>query len=147
MSVVSLRIDPTFRRPVYQVEDQRYDLLGEWLTTDLGTFFLVTLDALAMADDAARGEPPFEVWSSENYAVSFTPSALLITNSWVPGAEGEFPADVARAAIEDYWRFLVAQPERSVVREYRPDLPEWQANLLRWEEKRGRPHPYRGRLF
>lgn len=147
MSVVSLRIDPEFRRPVYQVEDQRYDLLGEWLTTDLGTFFLVTLDALAMADDVARGEPPFEQWESENYTVSFTPSALLITNSWVPGAEGEFPAAVARSAIEDYWRFLVAQPERSVVREYRPDLPEWQANLLRWEEKWGRTHPYRGRLF
>ena len=147
MSVVSLRIDPTFRRPVYEVEDQRYDLLGEWLTTDLGTFFLVALDALAMADDVARGEPPFEEWSSENYAVSFKPSALLISNSWVPRAEGKFAADVARAAIEDYWRFLVAQPERSVVREYRPDLPEWQANLLRWEEKWGRPHPYRGRLF
>jgi hypothetical protein len=147
VSVVSLRIDPTFRRPVYEVEEQRYDLLGEWLTTDLGTFFLVTLDALAMADDVARSEPPFDEWSSENYAVSFTPSALRITNLWVPGAEGEFPADVARAAIEDYWRFLVAQPERSVVREYRPDLPEWQANLLRWEEKWGRPHPYRGRLF
>jgi hypothetical protein len=147
VSVVSLRIDPTFRRPVYQVEDQRYDLLGEWLTTDLGTFFLVTLDALAMTDDVARGEPPFDEWSSENYAVSFTPSALRIANLWVPGAEGEFPADVARAAIEDYWRFLVAQPERSVVREYRPDLPEWQANLLRWEEKWGRPHPYRGRFF
>jgi hypothetical protein len=65
----------------------------------------------------------------------------------VPGAEGEFPADVARAAIEDYWRFLVAQPERPAVREYRPDFPEWQADLLRWEEKWGRTHPYRGRLF
>ncbi len=147
MSVVSLRIDPTYRRPVYHVEDQRYDLLGEWLTTDIGTFFLVALDALAMADDVAHGRPPFDEWSSENYAVSFTPSALLITNLWVPGAEGEFPAGVAREAIEDYWSFLVGQPERDVVREYRPDLPEWQANLLRWEEKWGRPHPYRGRLF
>ncbi|WP_240669957.1 hypothetical protein [Actinoplanes solisilvae] len=142
-----MRIDPTYRRPVYHVEDQRYDLLGEWLTTDIGTFFLVALDALAMADDVAHGRPPFDEWSSENYAVSFTPSALLITNLWVPGAEGEFPAGVAREAIEDYWSFLVGQPERDVVREYRPDLPEWQANLLRWEEKWGRPHPYRGRLF
>jgi hypothetical protein len=66
---------------------------------------------------------------------------------WVPSAEGEVPADVARAAIEDSWRFLVAQPERPAIRAYRPDLPEWQADLLRWEEKRGRPHPYRGRLF
>ncbi|MEU8819658.1 hypothetical protein [Actinoplanes sp. NPDC048796] len=147
MSVVSLRIDPTFRRPVYQVDDQRYDLLGEWLTTDLGTFFIVILDALAMADEVARGEPPFEQWSSENYAVSFTPTALLITNLWVPGAEGEFPADIARTAIEDYWRFLVAQPEPPAIREYRPDLPEWQADLLRWEEGQGRAHPYRGRLF
>ena len=115
MSVVSLGIDPTYGLPVYQVEDQRYDLLGQWLTADLDRFFLVTLDALAMADDVARGEPPFEEWSSENYAVSFTPSALLITNLWVPGAEGEFTADVARAAVEGYWRFLVAQPERPAV--------------------------------
>jgi hypothetical protein len=43
-----------------------------------------------------------------------------------------------QAAIEDYQRFLVAQPERSVVREYRPDLPEWQADLLRRDEKWGR---------
>jgi hypothetical protein len=147
VSVVSLRIDPTFHRPVYQVEDQRYDLLGEWLTTDLGTFFIVILDALAMADEVARGELPFDEWSSENYAVSFTPAALLISNLWVPGAEGEFPADVARTAIEEYWRFLVVQPEPPAIREYRPDLPEWQADLLRWEERQGRPHPYRGRLF
>ncbi len=147
MSVVSLRIDPTYGRPVFQVEDKRYDLLGEWLTTDLGTFFLATLDALAMADEVARGEPPFEEWSSENYDVSFTPSALSITNVWVPGAGGEFPADVARVAIEDYWRFLAALPEVQSVRQYRPDLPKWQANLLRWEEKWGRTHPYRGRLF
>ena len=147
MGVVSLGIDPTYGLPVYEVEDQRYDLLGQWLTADLDRFFLATLDALAMADDVARGEPPFEQWSSENYAVSFTPSALLITNLWSPGAEGEFPADVARAALEDYWRFLVALPERRAVREYRPDLPKWQADLLRWEEKWGRTHPYRGRLF
>ncbi|GAA0484553.1 hypothetical protein Ade02nite_87770 [Paractinoplanes deccanensis] len=37
-----MRIDPTFRRSVYQVAEQRYDPLGEWLTTDLGTFFLVS---------------------------------------------------------------------------------------------------------
>jgi hypothetical protein len=49
--------------------------------------------------------------------------------------------------LEDYWRFLVAQPERPAVREHRPDLPEWQADLHWWEEKWGRAHPYRGRLF
>jgi hypothetical protein len=49
-------------------------------------------------------------------------------NLWVPGAEGDFPADVARTAIEDYWRFRVAPPERPVVRECRPDLPDWEAN-------------------
>lgn len=147
MSVVNVRIDPTLRRPVYEVEDPRYDLLGEWLTTDLGTFFLVTLDALAMADEVTRGEAPFEEWSSENYSVSFTPATLRIVNLWVPDASGDFPSETARTAIEDYWRFLVSQPERNVVREYRPDLPEWQATLLRWEEKWGRTHPYRGRLF
>ena len=147
VSVVGFRMDPRFNRPDYQVADPRLDLLGEWIVTDLGTFFLVVLDALAMADDVARGEEPFEEWSSENYEVSFTTALLLIRNLWVPGAEGAFPADTARTAIEEYWHFLVGQPERVGVREYRPDLPEWQANLVRWEEKWGRSHPYRGRLF
>ena len=147
VSVVSFTMDPRFNRPSFQAADRRYDLLGEWMIADLSRFFLVVLDALAMADDVARGQQPFEEWSSENYEVSFTPSALRIANMWVPGAEGEFPADVARAAIEDYWQFLVAQPERPVVREFRPDLPEWEASLVRWEEKWGRVHPYRGRLF
>ncbi|WP_433378553.1 hypothetical protein ACQPZX_11890 [Actinoplanes sp. CA-142083] len=147
VSVVSFGMDPEFNRPVPRVADERYVLLAEWIVTDLGTFFLALLDALAMADEVARGEEPFEEWSSENYEVSFTPSALRIRNLWVPGSQGEFPAETARAAIEDYWRFLAAQPERAGVREYRPDLPEWQASLARWEEKWGRTHPYRGRLF
>ena len=37
MGVVSLGIDPTYGLPVYEVEDQRYDLLGQWLTADLDT--------------------------------------------------------------------------------------------------------------
>jgi hypothetical protein len=65
----------------------------------------------------------------------------------VPGAEGEFPADPARPTIEDYWRFLVSQPERAVVRDFGPELPEFPANLEVWEKDRGRVHPYRGRLF
>jgi hypothetical protein len=140
-------MDPEFNRPDYQVTDERYDLLAEWTVTDLGTFFFVVLDALAMAAEVERGEEPFEEWSSENYEVSFTPSALRIRNLWVPGAEGEFPAGLARTTIEDYWRFLVEQPERAVVREFRPDLPEWRANLELWEKEWGRAHPYRGRLF
>ncbi|GGK79614.1 hypothetical protein [Mangrovihabitans endophyticus] len=59
----------------------------------------------------------------------------------MPGAEDEFAADVARTAIEDYWQFLVAQPQPQAIREYCPDLPEWQADLLRWEERQGPPTP------
>jgi hypothetical protein len=147
VSVVSFRMDPEFNRPDYQVTDARYDLLAEWVVTDLGTFFFVVLDALAMSAEVARGEEPFEEWTSENYEVSFTRSVLRIRNLWVPGAEGEFPADLARTTIEDYWHFLVEQPERAVVRDFRPDLPEWQANLELWEKEWGRVHPYRGSFF
>jgi hypothetical protein len=85
VSVVSFRMDPEFNRPDYQVTDARYDLLAEWAVTDLGTFFFVVLDALAMAAEVARGEEPFDEWSSENYEVSFTPSVLRLRNLWVPG--------------------------------------------------------------
>src|SRR5689334_17604478 len=65
VSVISFGLTPR-NRPSYQVTDKRYDLLGEWLTTDLSRFFVVVLDALAMADDVAEGRPPFEEWTSEN---------------------------------------------------------------------------------
>lgn len=146
MSPIRFSMDQ-FNLPLYHVDDKKFDALGEWVTTDVSRFFLVCLDALAMADDVANGRPPFEEWSSENYEVTFTPQSFRVTNLWVPGAEGEYPVDEVREVIEEYWRFLVSQPERDVVREYRPDLPEWEANLLRWEEKWERTHPYRGRFF
>jgi hypothetical protein len=134
-------------RPSPHLTDKRDERLAEWVIADISHHFIVCLDALAMADDVARGRPPFEEWSSDNYEVSFTPSTFTVSNNWIPGSEATYPMDQVRAVIEDYWRFLVGQPERTVVRQYRPDLPEWEASLVRWEEKWGRTHPYRGRFF
>ncbi len=69
--------------------------------------------------------------------------------AWKPkagnsGVSTFFPDDWTPAQVDNA---VSAQPERPAVREHRPDLPEWQADLLRWEEKWGRTHPYRGRLF
>jgi hypothetical protein len=136
-----------YNAPVYQVSDAQFGALGEWVMMDISRYFLTCLDALAMVDDVIHGREPFEEWSSENYEVSFAPATFTVSNNWVQGAEGRYPTDLVRSVIEDYWRFLAGQPERTVVRQYRPDLPEWEASLVRWEEKWGRTHPYRGRFF
>lgn len=146
MSFIRFSLDQ-FNLPLFQVDDKRYETLGAWLISDVSRYFLVCLDGLAMVDDVANGRPPFEEWSSENYDVSFAPERVSFRNLWLEDQHGEYAVDEVREALESYWRFLVSLPERQLIREYRPDLPEWQASLLRWEEKWGRTHPYRGRLF
>src|SRR5262249_7351943 len=104
--------------------------------------------ALAMLSEVSAGQPPFEPWDSENYTVRFASTGVSIQNDWVEHEHGEFSVADVREAVEDYWRFLESLPENpNLVREYRPDLPESQAALLRWEEKWDRTHPYRGSLF
>jgi len=136
-----------YRLPVAEVDDERYRRLVNWMITDVSVHPQVALDALAMIDDVANGRPPFEEWSSENYEVSFTSDGLTFQNVWLPHDNGNYTVEEARQAFEEYWRFLVSLPDRGLIREYRPDLPEWQADLLMWEETWGRAHPYRGRLF
>lgn len=137
-----------FGLPVFQAGDKRFDALGSWLTTDISTHALVALDALAMLADVAQGRPPFEEWSSDNYEVTFEPGGVSISNQWVDSEHGRYPLPEFREALEQYWAFLRNSPDNPhVVREFHPDLPHWEAALLRWEEKWGRPHPDRGRLF
>lgn len=134
--------------PTFQVSDPSYNALGGWLISDISRYMLVALDALAMIDDVSHGEEPFEQWSSENYVVNISPKGVTLSDVWTEGDRSEYPVADVRSALEDYWRFLSSQPENpNLVREYRPDLPEWQADLARWEEKWERTHPYRGRLF
>ncbi|MDR7278977.1 hypothetical protein [Catenuloplanes atrovinosus] len=146
MGPVTFSMDQ-YNAPIYHATDERYELLGQWAMMDISRYFLACLDALAMIDDVTHGRAPFEEWSSDNYEVTFTSSTFAVSNNWIPGRSQSYPIDVVRSVVEDYWRFLVEQPERNVTRQYRPDLPEWQAGLVRWEEKWGRPHPYRGRFF
>jgi hypothetical protein len=137
-----------FRLPLFEVTDQRYRALGAWLITDISVYHSVCLDALAMVDDVSHGRPIEDEWDSDKYAVSFTAGGVEFQNEWVPGEGGRYTLDEVREAVEAYWRFLVSRPENpDLVREYRPDLPTWQAELVQWEERWGRPHPYRGRLF
>lgn len=147
MAVMTFYMDEEFRSPRFRTEEKGYNPLGEWVIADISQYFFVCLDALAMIDDVANGNPPFEEWSSENYEVTFSPQGFSVKNIWVENWGGDYPVETVREVIEEYWRFLVSQPERDVVREYRPDLPEWQANLMQWEEQWGRVHPYRGRFF
>lgn len=146
MSVISFSLDQ-HRLPLAHVDNERYQPLGGWLITDISIHLGACLDALAMIDDVVDGRPPFEEWSSENYEVSFTPQGFAFRNLWVESDHGQYSIEEIREAVEAYWRFLASQPDRGLIREYRPDLPEREAALLRWEEKWGRPHPYRGRLF
>ncbi|MEU0152653.1 hypothetical protein [Micromonospora fulviviridis] len=137
-----------FGLPVYEADDPRYEALGVWLITDVSRSFLVCLDGLAMVDDVSHGQPPFEEWSSDKFDVTFGSDGVSMRNQWLEYQHGEYTVTEVREVLERYWGFLVSVPERThLIREYRPDLPEWQAALLRWEERWGRPHPYRGRLF
>ena len=146
MSFISFSLNQ-YRLPLFHVDDDRYRALGAWIITDISRHMLVCLDALEMIEDVAHGRLPQEEWSSENYEVSFTPQGFSFRNLWLSDDTGQYTVDEAREAFEEYWRFLVSLPERGFIREYRPELPEWQADLLRWGEKWGRTDPYRGRLF
>ncbi|MFI5835447.1 hypothetical protein ACIA5A_17405 [Micromonospora sp. NPDC051300] len=147
MTFISFSADE-FGLPLFDVADQRYRALGAWLVTDISVYHSVCLDALAMIDDVAHGRTRDDEWDSDKYEVSFTPAGIEFDNEWVEGEHGRYPLDETREAVEAYWRFLAGRPENpDLIREYRPDLPRWQAELAQWEERWGRPHPYRGRLF
>ncbi|MEU1842320.1 hypothetical protein [Micromonospora sediminicola] len=137
-----------FGLPLFQATDARYEALGVWLASDISVYFRVCLDALAMIDDVSNGRAPFEEWSSDKFDVHFGTHRVTLQNQWLEFQHGEYPVTEVREVLERYWRFLVSLPERThLVREYRPDLPQWQADLIRWEETWKLPHPYRGRLF
>lgn len=136
-----------FRLPCCSADDERMQRLGNWITTDVSIYKGVCLDALATVADVEAGRP-VEPWDSENYTVDFSDSRVSIQNQWVEMERGEFSIAEVRETVVDYWEFLVAIPDNpDLVREFRPDLPEWQAALLRWEQTWKRPHPYRGTLF
>lgn len=146
MSFMSFSLD-NLRLPLYQADDGKYQPLGAWIITDISIYKGVCLDALAMIADVSADRPPFEVWDSENYTVNFSPTGISIQNNYVEHEHGDFTVAGAREAVENYWRFLVGIPDNPhLIREYRPDLPEWQAAVMQWEERWGRPHPYRGIL-
>ncbi len=85
--------------------------------------------------------------SGEGYAVTRTPDGLRFSPELATG-EATYTIVEVREALEGYWEFMSTLPENpNIRREYRPDLPPWQAALLYWEEQHGRPHPYGDRLF
>lgn len=147
MNFVAFSLDQ-FELPIFRVDDKRYETLGAWLITDISVYFGACLDALALIDDVANGRQPAEEWSSDTFDVTFPAEHVSLRSQWPADRHGEYPVPEVREVLERYWRFLVSRPENpDLIREYRPDLPRWQAELLQWEERWGRPHPYRARLF
>lgn len=147
MSFISFSLGP-YNLPTYHIKDDRYMTLGVWLITDISIYLQTCLDGLAMLDDVIHGREPFEEWSSDKFDVSFRPDGVTLQNLWLEDQHGEYSIEETREALESYWVFLMNTPEdKALIREYHPELPQWQADLLQWEETWGRPHPYRGRLF
>ncbi|GIF45597.1 hypothetical protein DFJ67_0769 [Asanoa ferruginea] len=145
MSFISFSLD-RYNLPLFDVTDARYTALGAWIIGDISVYMRVCLDALAAVDDAASGRP-VEPWGSDHYEVTIDANGLRFTNLHA-GERGDYPLAEARPAIEEYWSFLVARPEKpGLVRSYWPELPTWQAELRQWEQTWNRRHPYRGRLF
>ncbi|POM26738.1 hypothetical protein BTM25_11440 [Actinomadura rubteroloni] len=147
MSFISFSLDPEFRMPLYHATDEKYRTLGAWILADISTNKRVALDALATIADVEAGRP-HEPWDSENYTVGFGAAGIEIQNDWVPNERGAYSLAELKEAIETYWKFLVSIPDNpDLIREFRPDLPEWQAAVLAWEDTWKRPHPCRGVLF
>jgi hypothetical protein len=145
MSLIRFSLDQ-YNLPVFQASDPKYRALGVWLILDVSVDYDVCLDALADVDDISRGRP-VEHWDSEHFEVAINTNGITFDNYHVDES-GSYSLDELRSALEEYWRFLVARPEEpGVVRPYWPDLPLWQADLLLWEQRNERKHPYRGRLF
>ncbi|MGW4154817.1 hypothetical protein ACWEDF_16855 [Micromonospora chersina] len=144
---ISFSLDK-YRLPLFQVADQRYRALGAWLITDVSIYHAACLDALAMIDDVSHGRQPFEEWSSDKYDAALASDGIDFENQWVAGEKGRYSLEELREAVEAYWTFLAGRLDsRHLIREYHPELPLWHAELLQWEERWGRSHPYRGRLF
>ncbi|MBO2446091.1 hypothetical protein J4573_03250 [Actinomadura barringtoniae] len=148
MSFISFSLDPEFRMPLYHANDKKYQALGAWILADISNNKRVALDALATIADIEAGRPLTEPWDSENYTVDFGPAGVEIQNDWVSHESGSYSLAELKEAIETYWKFLASIPDNpDLIREFRPDLPEWQAAILSWEDTWKRPHPYRGKLF
>ncbi|WP_202124920.1 hypothetical protein [Actinomadura physcomitrii] len=146
--MLTFSLDEYYRLPLFEVDDERHRALGGWITTDISIYKRTCLDALAVVADLVAGQPPSEEWSSENYEVAFGPWGLRFQNVWGPDQRGEYTLAEVKEAVEEYWTFLASIPDNPrLIREYRPDLPEREAELLLWEETWERPHPYRGVLF
>ncbi|TDX08400.1 hypothetical protein [Kribbella sp. VKM Ac-2566] len=146
MSFIRYTLDDRFRLPVFWADDHRYQVLGSWIVTDVGHTPSGALAALAVIEDVANEVESAEELSGEGYTVTRLADDLKFTPELASG-EAKYTIDEVREALEDYWEFISRLPDNATIREYRPDLPGWQAALLMWEEQHGRPHPYGDRLF
>ncbi|MDP9794341.1 hypothetical protein J2S43_002853 [Catenuloplanes nepalensis] len=147
MSDLRFELDPHYNAVNFTTSDERYGPLGVFLISEISTRQGPALDALAVLDDATRGEET-EPWDSESYEVTFDEGGLRFQNRFALDQRAEYTLDEIRPVIESYWRFVSAVPERpGAYREYWPDLPRPEAEVLLWEKTWGRAHPYRGRLF
>jgi hypothetical protein len=145
MPLLTFRDDETFG-PVAVDAPSRHRQLAAWLASGIGHDFKGCLDALELVDDALNGRAQTDEWGGEGWTVRFGTDALHLGHRYGNEPEAVIDLGQAREAIEDFWRFLTGLPERRIKRRFRPDLPEWQADLLQWEESWNRRHPYRGRL-
>jgi hypothetical protein len=143
---IQYALDERFGLPTFSVDDERYEVLGAWIMTDVGYNSSGVVAALALIDDIANGLASVEELSGEGYTVVQASDGLKFRPELARGT-ATYTVDEVREALEDYWEFLSRLPERPTIREYRPDLPEWHGALLWWEEHEGRRHPYRDRLF
>jgi hypothetical protein len=146
MSFIRYCLDERFQLPTFSVDDERYEVLGAWIMTDVEYALSGAVGALALIDDVANEIASAEELGGEGYAVAQVSDGLEFRPELARGT-ATYTVDEVREALEGYWEFLSRLPERPTIREYRPDLPEWHAVVLWWEEDSGRRHPYGDWLF
>lgn len=131
--------------PYYRADSDHYVPLGLWLIMDLSSSYSRCLGLLSMVDDVAAGRSASEEWEGEGFDATITKAGVALRDNYQPSRRGRYSLDEVRAAAEDYWSYLRGRGEGGAIRSFRPDLPEYLADLLMWEQEWG-PHPYRGRL-
>jgi hypothetical protein len=136
--------------PRFTIDPQNYEkyrALGSFVTGELGKMHGGALDALAMIDDAREGRE-VEPWGSDSYSVVIDATGLWFENEYSPTERGRYTLDEFADVMEAYWRFLAALPEvPGAKRQYWPELPWPEAEVMLWEKVWKRTHPSRGRLF
>ncbi|GIF12662.1 hypothetical protein [Actinoplanes teichomyceticus] len=114
--------------------DDRFTVLGLWLTGDVQASLQGCLDVLADLDDVAAGRKSQEEWRGNAFHVTISAESLALRNDYRAVLRADYPIAEVRPVIDDYWGFIAEGEDR-------------EAALAEWEQWNDRLHPRHGDLL